>query len=205
MIGRYVQLITLGVRKQSKNKNFESRPLMALSRHGINRQTANRIVDVQQSPSATRNPVIADGPPHLSCPTFHSTPFNLEETSKVYSPLIGDRIRLLRIHPSANETSGLEADLLHFPLLSAQLKNYKALSYTWGVEKASVSIAINGVSILIRPNLDKILRKLRALGYEYIWVSPGNSKMFSRSRVDRKFRLMLFAQIRKTAQNVVPR
>jgi hypothetical protein len=61
------------------------------------------------------------------------------------------------------------------------------------------------VSMLIKPNLDKILRKLRALEYEYIWVSPGGSKIFSSSRVNSKFRLMLFAQISKTTQNVVPR
>jgi hypothetical protein len=54
--------------------------------------------------------------------------------------------------------------------MSAQLKNYKALSYTWGEEKASVSITVNGESMLIRSNLDKILRKLRALEYEYVWV-----------------------------------
>ncbi|CAN9215725.1 unnamed protein product [Alternaria alternata] len=95
---------------------------------------------------------------------------DLEKTSIVYSPLTGDAIRLLHIRPSVNETLGLEADLVHFPLLSAQLKNYKALSYTWGVEKASVSITINGGSMVIRPNLEKILRKLRALKYEYVWV-----------------------------------
>ncbi|CAN9294882.1 unnamed protein product [Alternaria alternata] len=136
-------------------------------------------------------------------PAFHTSTSSLGPTCNVYSPLIGDAIRLLHILPSTNETLGLEADLVHFPLLSAQLKNYKALSYTWGEEKASVSIAINGVSMLIRPNLDKILRKLRALEYEYIWVSPGGSKIFSSSRVHSKFRLMLFAQISKTTQNVI--
>jgi hypothetical protein len=171
-IERCVQLITLGARKQSKDGGFGSRPLISLSSRTINRQTANGIADVQQSPSATSNPVPPDGAPHLNCTTCHTTHSNLEEISIVYSPLIGDAIRLLHIHPSVNKTLGLEADLVHFPLLSAQLKNYKALSYTWGVEKASVSIAINGGSMLIRPNLEKILRKLRALKYEYVWVSP---------------------------------
>jgi hypothetical protein len=178
---------------------------MALSRRGFDRQTANEMTDVQQSPLAASNPVLPDGLTHLSRPAFHTSTSSLGPTCNVYSPLIGDAIRLLHILPSTNETWGLEADLVHFPLLSAQLKNYKALSYTWGEEKASVSIAINGVSILIRPNLDKILRKLRALEYEYIWVSPGGSKIFSSSRVNSKFRLMLFAQISKTTQNVVPR
>ena len=122
------------------------------------------MTDVQHSQSATSSSVLSDG----------STPiFNLEEISNVYSPLIGDAIRLLHIHPSADGTLDLEADLIHFPLLSAQLKNYKALSYTWGVEKASVSITVNGRSMLIRPNLDKILRTLRALKCEYVWVGKG--------------------------------
>lgn len=178
---------------------------MALSHREVNRQTANRVADVQQSPSATSEAVLPDGPSYLNRTICHSTLFSLEDMSIVYSPLIGDAIRLLHIHPSVDETSGLKADLVHFPLLSAQLENYKTLSYTWGVEKASVSIAINGASMFISPNLDKILRELRALEYEYIWVSPGGSKTFSSSRANDKSRLMLFAQTSKTTQNVVPR
>ena len=205
MIEGYVQLIILGVRKQSKKGSFGSRPLIALLHREFKRQTTNRIAYVQQSPSATREPVAPDGPSHLNCTTCHTTPSSLEEMSIVYAPLIGDAIRLLHIHPSLDETLGLEADLVHFPLLSAQLKNYKALSYTWGAEKASVYIAINGASMSISPNLDKILRELRALEYEYVWVSPGGSKSFSSSRANSKSRLMLFVQTSKTTQNVVPR
>ena len=124
------------------------------------------MTDVQHSQSATSNPVLSDGPTPI---------FDLEEINNVYSPLVGDAVRLLHIYPFADETLDLEADLIHFPLLSAQLKNYKALSYTWGVEKASVSITVNGRSMMIRPNLDKILRTLRALKYEYVWVGKGVS------------------------------
>jgi hypothetical protein len=173
IIGCGIRLITLGVRKQFKDGSFKSRPSTALSPRGINRQTVNTSADVQQSPSTAGNPVLTDAPPHLSCPTCHTTPFDLGEVTKIYSPLMGDSIRLLHIRPSVNETLGLEANLIHFPLLSAQVNNYKALSYTWGAEDASVSITIDGGSMLIRPNLDKILRTLRALKYEYVWVGKG--------------------------------
>jgi hypothetical protein len=120
------------------------------------------MTDEQHFPSDASNSVLLDGP---------TDSYNLEEISNVYSPLIGDAIRLLRIHSSVDEMLGLKADLIHLPLMSAQLKNYKALSYTWGGEKTSVSVVVNGGSILIRPNLDKILRTLRTLGYQYVWVS----------------------------------
>jgi hypothetical protein len=178
---------------------------MALSHREVNRQITDRFADVQQPRPATSAPMPPDGPSHLNRTTCHTTPSSLEEISIVYSPLIGDAIRLLHIHPSSDETLGLEADLVHFPLLSAQLKNYKALSYTWGVEKASVSIAINGASMSISPNLDKILRELRALEYEYVWVGLGGSTFFNSSRANSKSRLMLFAQTSKTTQNVVLR
>jgi hypothetical protein len=184
-----IKQINGGGRKQSENEGFGCRPIAALSRHGTNGQIANGMTDVQRSQSATSNPVLSDDPAPV---------FNLEEISKIYSPLIDDAIRLLHIYPSGDETLGVEADLVHFPLLSARLKNYKALSYTWGVEKASVSIAINGASMLISPNLDKILREIRALEYEYVWVSSRGFQIFSSSRANSKFRLMLFAQISKT-------
>ena len=112
MIEDYVQLITLGVRKQFKKGSFGSRSLMALSHREFKRQTANRIAYVQQSPSATSEPVPPDGPSHLNCTTCHTTPSSLEEMSIMYSPLTGDAIRLLHIHPSLDETLGLEADLV---------------------------------------------------------------------------------------------
>lgn len=156
----------MGGRKHSENGGFASQSSMALSRCGINEQTATDIADVPQSSSA----VSSNGSTHLSRPASQTIPSDLEEISSIYSPLIGDAIRLLHIHPSVDQTLGLEADLVHFPLLSAQSKNYKALSYIWGEERASVSITVNGGSMLIRPNLDKILRTLRALRYEYVWV-----------------------------------
>jgi hypothetical protein len=167
----YVHLIPVGGRKHSENEDFASKSSMALSRYRINKQTANDIADVRQCPSV----VLPDGSTHISRPVSHTIPSDLEEISSIYSPLIGDAIRLLHIHPSVDKTLGLEADLVHFPLLSAQSKNYKALSYIWGKEKASVSITVNGGSMLIRPNLDKILRTLRDLKHEYVWVGTETS------------------------------
>jgi hypothetical protein len=152
----------MGGRKQSVNEGSGSRPLTILSHRETDRPIENKMTDGQHIPSTASSSVLPDGP---------KDSYNLNEISKVYSPLIGDAIRLLRIHSSVDETLGLKADLVHIPLSSAQLMNYKALSYTWGEEKASVSVTVNGGSILIRPNLDKILRTLRALEYEYVWVS----------------------------------
>lgn len=95
---------------------------MALSRRGIHRQTANEMADVQQSSLVARNPVLPDGLTHLSRPTFHTSTSSLGPTCNVYSPLIGDAIRLLHILPSTNETLGYVSFILVSMALSKDVQ-----------------------------------------------------------------------------------
>ena len=88
----------------------------------------------------------------------------------VYSPLLNDEIRLLRFHPSPDRAIEIHVDIIHVPLLSAQNKEFLAVSYTWGLAEDRECIMVNEKLIKVRPNVVEILRKLRALQYTYIWV-----------------------------------
>ena len=82
-----------------------------------------------------------------------------------------ETIRLLQIAPSTNLDSSvpLECSILKTRLELAPV--YSALSYTWGNDAATVSLSINGLSFMIRPNLHSALLALRYVSLKRIlWV-----------------------------------
>lgn len=102
--------------------------------------------------------------------TTVSAPHICAYGSYVYAPLIAKDIRLIRLHPSSNETSTIEVDLIHISLDIARGLGYIALSYTWGSMDASASILVDGKLFEVRPNVQRTLEKLRLIRHQYIWV-----------------------------------
>ena len=87
-----------------------------------------------------------------------------------YSPLMNDEIRLLRISPSKDKTGLLQADLVHVGIQSATNRQFTALSYTWGLQRATSTILVNQEIFYVRPNLATILHKMHAAGKDLLWV-----------------------------------
>jgi hypothetical protein len=96
------------------------------------------------------------------------------DTTEAYQhrKLADTEIRLLKFEHTSVSSSPLKATLQHVPLLSARAMGYIALSYTWGDLSATSDLVVDGKRLKIRPNLARILRKLRTLRYDYICVSP---------------------------------
>jgi len=89
-----------------------------------------------------------------------------------YSPLNAEKneIRVLRLDPPSSSTSAISAHLEHIPLDA--LADYTALSYTWGDNKKSETLILNGSAFAITKNLAEALRVLRNLGkhIHYLWI-----------------------------------
>lgn len=90
----------------------------------------------------------------------------------IYSPLLAGDIRLLQILPSTTDSSPLRFNLIHVPLLTARARRYTALSYVWGAGAATRTVLLDEKEVKIRPNLAHILRIMRSLHYEFVWVCP---------------------------------
>jgi len=86
---------------------------------------------------------------------------NMTEGLYRYSPLWDTQIRLLKMIRSEDEQADIQAEILHLLMLSAQVRGYVALSYTWGMTKPSLILKIDGGTMRIRENVDWILRKLQ--------------------------------------------
>jgi Heterokaryon incompatibility protein (HET) len=96
-------------------------------------------------------------------------------TAYIYSPLLHTDIRMIhlfQILPSKIDSSPLRFKLVHVPLLTARARHYTALSYTWGAEAATSTIFLGEKETRIRPNLAYILRRMRSLHYDFIWLCP---------------------------------
>ncbi|OAL43472.1 hypothetical protein IQ07DRAFT_605791 [Pyrenochaeta sp. DS3sAY3a] len=91
-------------------------------------------------------------------------------TASTYTPMNESEIRLLQIEGSNDENSSLNTSLVHMPLLAARKKGFVALSYTWTEAAATSPILVNGKLLRVRTNLTEILRKVRLLKHEFIWV-----------------------------------
>jgi hypothetical protein len=87
-----------------------------------------------------------------------------------HSPLhdSSSQIRLLDLQP------GQHGDLLEVSIRQVQLSDnpsYEALSYTWGTERASHQISIDGVHFAVRPNLFHCLNELRLqIAIRTLWI-----------------------------------
>ncbi|CAI6341309.1 unnamed protein product [Periconia digitata] len=87
-----------------------------------------------------------------------------------YSPLMNHEIRVLELHPSAGEDDEVQAELLHRTLHQARKLQFVAISYTWGTREDATYIAVNGYTMEIGPNVLRILKQLRTLGYKFVWI-----------------------------------
>lgn len=92
------------------------------------------------------------------------------ESQLIYSSLRETDIRILKVLPAEDEMDPLKLVLVHLPLLAARASSYTALSYTWGNEINTGEVFLNGRYVRIRPNLEQILRTMRSLQYESLWV-----------------------------------
>ncbi|KAL5328184.1 hypothetical protein ACEPPN_001680 [Leptodophora sp. 'Broadleaf-Isolate-01'] len=74
-----------------------------------------------------------------------------------------DNIRLLRLMPHENESTGLECELFEYPLQDMRrgTHQYEALSYTWGGGEKPCSILIKGQDLDVTTNLHAALLRLR--------------------------------------------
>lgn len=87
--------------------------------------------------------------------------------SFAYDGLEPGSIRLLlikaRAADAANSDQVISCQLLHTPLPDSEECPvlYEALSYTWGAERATLPIIIDGCSFYVRPNLHDALKTLR--------------------------------------------
>jgi hypothetical protein len=89
-----------------------------------------------------------------------------------YSPLLSADIRLLQILPCETDSSTPRLRLVHVPLFEPRTRRYTALSYTWDAGAATSTVLLNEQRISIRSKLVDILRRMRSLHYEFIWVCP---------------------------------
>jgi len=99
-------------------------------------------------------------------------------SSYCYSPLSPgvNNIRLLRLKPSANESTErtkLRCELFEYSLqdLGKGTHLYEALSYTWGGEEKPYSITIKEQDLQVTTNLYAALMRLRDRSFErIIWI-----------------------------------
>jgi Heterokaryon incompatibility protein (HET) len=93
-------------------------------------------------------------------------------TTFKYSPLNHERaeIRLLQLLPSANRWSPIACELEHVSLDDDDIR-YEALSYTWGTNARTDSIALIGTAFPVTSSLFTALRALRQEHLpRYLWI-----------------------------------
>ena len=85
--------------------------------------------------------------------------------STIYQPLdkAKNEIRICDLLLSLELSVPLECSLRTVSL--HEVGNYIAFSYVWGQERATETILINGIELLIRPNLAAGLRRFRAMSW----------------------------------------
>lgn len=77
--------------------------------------------------------------------------------------------RLLTIRPSQHESSVISCTLQNHEM--ANCPSYEAMSYTWGDDKATETILVNGGHFTLRPNLFSALKSLRNVDDpRLIWI-----------------------------------
>jgi hypothetical protein len=89
------------------------------------------------------------------------------------APLGSNRIRLLHLRPSEDETASINGQLCEYPLENSDQRThlYEALSYVWGSSNKPRSIFIEGCDLPITENLYTALSRLRNCSLErIIWV-----------------------------------
>jgi len=91
-----------------------------------------------------------------------------------YAPLLPDpdSIRLLRLHPTEDESEAIHCDLHRFSLDESigPLPRYGALSYVWGHLNKSQPIFVNGYHFEVTKNLHGALSSLRHRSIEWLWI-----------------------------------
>ncbi|KAH7256186.1 heterokaryon incompatibility protein-domain-containing protein [Fusarium tricinctum] len=77
--------------------------------------------------------------------------------------------RLLTINPSQHESSIISCTMQNHEM--TRCPPYEAMSYTWGDDKATETILVNGGHFALRPNLFSALKSLRSLDSpRLIWI-----------------------------------
>lgn len=84
---------------------------------------------------------------------------NKEAGNTIYTPLEPGKIRLVHLHPASDSKADVVCSLEYARL--SDKPRYQALSYVWGSQKEPKEILLNGTTVLITQNLDKVLRRLR--------------------------------------------
>jgi hypothetical protein len=81
----------------------------------------------------------------------------------VYTPLNSSRreIRLVTIHPSPDASAPIECSTSTVSLDQEPVRNYLALSYTWGAPVITKLITLNQAEMPVTENLSVVLRYLR--------------------------------------------
>jgi len=81
----------------------------------------------------------------------------------VYSPILTGQIRLLRLMPSADDSTAVHGQLVHYPLLSSCRTShpFEALSYTWGSLSQDHYVCLGDKKLSVTANLHSALLRLR--------------------------------------------
>ncbi|KAK3638795.1 hypothetical protein LTR56_012902 [Elasticomyces elasticus] len=102
------------------------------------------------------------------------------DVTQLYTPITKWQTRILRLHAGTEHTP-LRADLLVAGLIhdegivldwtTNETVSYEAISYSWGSDKATELIDVNGFDCYINPSLASALRRFRyCTTTRYLWV-----------------------------------
>ncbi|KAK3619985.1 hypothetical protein LTR56_023685 [Elasticomyces elasticus] len=102
------------------------------------------------------------------------------DVTRLYTPITKWQTRILRLHAGTKDTP-LRADLLVAGLIhdegivldwtTNESVSYEAISYSWGSDKATKLITVNGQDCYINPSLASALRRFRyRTTTRYLWA-----------------------------------
>lgn len=121
-----------------------------------------------------------------------------------YSPLQGpQKIRLLSNHGSPSHDSKIICRLVEVDL--EQVPHYIAISYTWEGQQATREIEVDGLRLLITPNADAVLKRVRPhvnFGAYWVWIDSVCINQAEDAQDERGRQVALMAQIYEKAMDV---
>ncbi|KAK5674964.1 hypothetical protein LTS10_012376 [Elasticomyces elasticus] len=102
------------------------------------------------------------------------------DVTRLYTPITKWQTRILRLHAGTDDTP-LRTDLLVAGLIhdegvvldwtTNESVSYEAISYSWGSDKATALITVNGMDCYINPPLASALRRFRyPTTTRYLWA-----------------------------------